>query len=94
VWDNDGGHTSKTMRQFIDAHDWLTVYRLPPYAPELNPTEGVWANVKGTLGNLAARGIDQLAAIVKSRLKRIQYRPGLIDGFIAGTGLVLEPQPP
>jgi hypothetical protein len=50
--------------------------------------EGVWANVKGTLGNLAARGIDQLAAIVKSRLKRIQYRPGLI----AGTGLV-EPQP-
>lgn len=94
VWDNDGKHTSKTMRQFIEEHDWLTVYQLPPYAPELNPTEGVWANVKGTLGNLAARGIDELATIVKSRLKRIQYRPGLIDGFIAGTGLVLEPQPP
>src|SRR5262249_38878836 len=30
VWDNDGRHTSETMRQFIEAHDWLTVYRLPP----------------------------------------------------------------
>ena len=32
------------------------------------------------LGNLAARDVDQLAAIVKNRLKRIQYRPALIDG--------------
>jgi transposase len=94
VWDNDHAHTSQTMRQFINAHDWLTVYQLPTYAPELNWAEGVWANVKAALGNLTARGIDQLAATVKSLLKRIQYRPGLIDGFIAGTGLALEPRPP
>ncbi|HVB45888.1 MAG TPA: hypothetical protein VNF47_24705 [Streptosporangiaceae bacterium] len=34
---------------------------------------------------LAARNVDQLAAIVKNRLKRIQYRPQLIDGFLAQT---------
>jgi hypothetical protein len=28
---------------------------------------------------------------VKSRLKRTQYRPGLIDGFLAETGLDLTP---
>jgi len=38
--------------------------------------------------------VDQLAAVVKNRLKRIQYRPQLIDGFLAQTGLSLEPQPP
>ena len=27
-------------------------------------------------------------------LKRIQYRPALIDGFLAQTGLSLEPEPP
>jgi hypothetical protein len=58
------------------------------------PTEGVWANMKNGLGNPAARNVDQLAAIVKNRLKRIQYRPALIDGFLAQTGLTLEPQPP
>jgi putative transposase len=36
----------------------------------------------------------QAAAIVKNRLKRIQYRPALIDGFRAQTGLTLEPEPP
>jgi hypothetical protein len=58
------------------------------------PTEGAWANMKNGLGNLAAADLDQLAAIIKNRLKRIQYRPALIDGFLAQTGLTLEPQPP
>jgi hypothetical protein len=36
----------------------------------------------------------QLAATVRHRLKRIQYRPALIGGFLAQTGLTLEPGPP
>ncbi len=36
----------------------------------------------------------QLAAITKNRLKRIQYRPGIINGFLAQTGLSIEPEPP
>ena len=72
----------------------LTVVQLPPYAPELNATEGVWAHVKRDLGNLLAGTLDQLAASAKRLLKRIQYRPELIDGFRAQTGLALDPQPP
>ena len=80
------------MRGFTESHhDWLTVVQLPSYAPDLNPTEGVWANTKNGLGNLAASNLDQLAAIVRNRLKRIQYRAQLIDGFLAQTGLTLEP---
>ena len=36
----------------------------------------------------------QLAAMVKNRLKKIQYRPVLFDGFLARTGLTVVPQPP
>ena len=94
-WDNLNTHLSAAMRAFTDAHaDWLTVVRLPAYAPELNPTEGVWSHVKRDRGNLAACDPDQLAATVKTLLKRIQYRPELIDGFPAQTGLTLDPQPP
>ena len=50
--------------------------------------------MKNGLGNLAARNVDQLAKIVRNRLKRIQYRPALINGFLAQAGLTLEPEPP
>ena len=46
------------------------------------------------LVNLAARDVDQLAAIMKNRLKRIQYRPALIQAFLAQAGLTFDPQPP
>ena len=68
--------------------------RLPAYAPELSPVEGVWANLKNGLGNLAVRSVDHLAPVVKTRLKRMQYRPDLIDGFLAQAGLSLEAEPP
>jgi transposase len=34
------------MGELIAARDWLTVFRLPPYASELNPVEPVWPNLK------------------------------------------------
>lgn len=94
VWDNLTAHHDAVMGKLLTARTWLTVYRFPTYAPELNPVEGVWSNLKRGLGNLAARGIDQLAALVKTRLKKMQYRPSLIDAFIAETGLILTTDPP
>ena len=96
VWDNLNTHLSGVMHAFTGAHqDWLTVVQLPAYAPDLNPVEGAWANMKNSLGNLGACSTPgQLATIVKNRLKRVQYRPELINGFLAQTGLSLEPEPP
>ena len=93
VWDNLNVHVSARMRAFIEARDWLTVIRLPAYAPDLNPTEGVWSHLKRGLGNLAATGIDDLATTMRSRLRNIQNQPDLIAGFIAQTGMTLEPEP-
>ncbi len=39
VWDNLNTHISRAMRELIAARDWLTVFQLPSYAPELNPVE-------------------------------------------------------
>ena len=95
IWDNLNTHVSAAMRKFTGAHPgWLTEARLPAYAPDLNAVEGAWANMKNGLGNLAASDVDQLTAIIKNRLKSIQYRPALIDAFLAQTGLTLEPEPP
>ncbi|WP_406729253.1 transposase [Streptomyces sp. GD-15H] len=91
VWDNSTQHTDHAMRELLEGRRWLTVFRLPSYAPDLNPAEGVWAHLKKSLANLASCSTDQLAAHTRTRLKRMQYRPALLDGFIAGTGLVLTP---
>ncbi|MGW2643022.1 IS630 family transposase, partial [Streptomyces sp. NPDC001348] len=52
---------------------------------------GVWAHLKKPLANLAPRSIEDLTPLVKNRLRSLQRRPGVLDGFIAGTGLALEP---
>jgi putative transposase len=91
VWDNDRRHLSAAMRTEIEARTWLRVFRLPAYAPELNPAEGVWSSLKRGVANLAPRDTGQLAAMVKTKLKRMQYHPTLLDGFIAQTGLIFQP---
>ena len=74
IWDNLGAHIGPVMRAFIDERNWLTVFRFPGYAPELNPAEGVWANLKSRLRNLAVRTVDQLTTVIKTHLKRMHYR--------------------
>ena len=91
VWDNLTTHLSRAMAELIAARDWLTVFQLPPYAHELNPVELVWSHMKRSLANLAKRSISQLTALLKTRLKRMQHRPGLLEGFLASTRLDLTP---
>jgi transposase len=91
VWDNLNTHVSAAMNELIEARDWLTVYRLPPYAHELNPVELVWSCLKRSLANLAKHNLAQLTTLVKTRLRRMQYRPVLLEGFLASTKLDLSP---
>ncbi|MCH0539333.1 transposase [Streptomyces sp. MUM 203J] len=92
VWDAASTHHAKRLREFCNRNsDWLTIVKLPPYAPDLNPVEGVWAHLKKSLANLAPRTIDDLTPLVKNRLRAIQSRPQTLNGFIAETGLGLEP---
>jgi transposase len=91
VWDNLNIHVSRAMGDLVAARDWLTVFQLPPYASELNPVEGIWSVLKRSLANLAKHDITQLTALVKSRLRRMQYRPDLTAGLLAGTRLDLTP---
>jgi transposase len=91
VWDNLNTHISAAMTELIAARPWLTVFQLPPYAHELNPVEPVWSHLKRSLANLTKHNISELTALVKTRLRRMQYRAGLLDGFLTSTGL--DPPP-
>ncbi len=44
------------------------------------------------LANLAATGLDQVITVLRHGLKRLQYRPAVLDGCLAATGLTLTRQ--
>jgi hypothetical protein len=80
------------IKTFAAEHDWLTLVARPKYAPEINPTEGIWSLIKrGPLANPVPVGLDELTGAVRFALKRIQYRPELVDGPLAETRLVIHP---
>ncbi|MGH3159364.1 MAG: hypothetical protein ACRDNF_22710 [Streptosporangiaceae bacterium] len=43
------------------------------------------------LVNLVKRNLAELTALVKTRLRRMQYRPALLEGFLASTRLDFSP---
>jgi putative transposase len=48
LWDGLPSHRSRKMKRYLASQRrWLVVERLPAYAPELNPVEKLWANLKG-----------------------------------------------
>lgn len=69
---------------------WLTIFQLPAYSPDLNPQEGIWSLIKREVGNLAAADLAQITTAVKRRFKQIQYRPDIVDGCLASTGLAIH----
>ena len=84
-------HLGAELRAFTGAQVWLRVFRLPAYAPDLNPVEGIWSVLKrGVLANLAMASFGHLVQVIRHGLKKIQYQPGLIEGCLVGTGLALE----
>jgi transposase len=68
--------------------DWLLVERLPAYAPELNPVEQAWANLKGNeLANVAAEGLNEVIAAAWHGIERIRATWHLPYSFLRHCGL-------
>ncbi|HEX5303822.1 MAG TPA: transposase [Streptosporangiaceae bacterium] len=92
IWDNLNIHLAPELAEFAaENKEWLRVYRLPAYTPDMNPAEGIWSLLKRSMASFAAADQASLVRIIKRKLKKIQYRPHLIDGCLAATGLTIEP---
>src|SRR5215813_773315 len=74
IWDGLPSHRSQRMMEWVaNQRHWLSVEPLPGYAPDLNPLEQAWGNVKSQeLANLCA---DTMA----------RYRKPLKTGWTAST---------
>jgi hypothetical protein len=67
---------------------WLVVERLPAYAPELNPVEGRWSNLKAVeLANLTGPTLAEVIGQAHQGIDRVRGTPHLAYSFLRHAGL-------
>src|SRR5437868_1636740 len=91
IWDGLPSHRSRRMSNWIASQrHWLLVEPLPGYAPDINPIEHVWGNLKSTeLANLCSDTIGEVADIAEGGLDRIGSAAAICMAFLRHTGLRL-----
>ena len=90
IWDGAPIHRSHTAKEFLanGAAHRLHLERLPAYAPELNPGEGLWQQLKGVeRRNLCGFNIPQLTHVLRDAVKRVRRKAHLIQSFFQGAQL-------
>lgn len=81
VMDNLGSHKVAGVRAAIEAVGAELRY-LPPYSPDLNPIEQVFAKLKARLRKAAARTLDGLTAAIVAAIDAVS-RPERLNFFVA-----------
>lgn len=83
VEDSAPVHKAKKVDKFVEQNkNRFAVYRLPSYAPELNPTEHVWAYLKANeLKTHQAQDTEELKHLTKRKMQSIQRRKELLLSF-------------
>jgi transposase len=81
IWDGSPIHRSQVVKAFLarGAAKRLHLERLPGYAPDLNPEEGIWNLLKRReLKNVCCRDLADLALEVQRAKARLRHRRAAI----------------
>jgi transposase len=90
LWDGAPIHRSHLIKAFLanGAAHRIHLERLPAYAPELNPGEGLWGYLKGVeLRNVCCFSIPHLRHELRDAVKRVRRKPRIIQSFFRGAKL-------
>lgn len=89
IWDGINPHRSVQTRAYLEQQQrWLTTLRLPAYAPELNPVEGLWSWFKGTVAaNFCPESLGPLGHGLRLGRRRLVRQRDVLLGFLNKAGL-------
>jgi transposase len=83
IMDNLASHKVAGVREAIEAKSARLLY-LPPYSPDLNPIEQVFAKLKALLRKAAARSIESLWKLIGRLIRR--FPPNECANYFANLG--------
>lgn len=89
IWDGARTHHSRYVHDYLDSLDGhIQIAFLPPYAPDLNPVEYLWAWLKRhAMANYCPNNLSELQARARNKLKSAQKRPTIIAACWAQASL-------
>lgn len=87
IWDGLKAHLSRLVSEYLDSLDGhIQIAFLPPYAPDMNPVEYLWAWLKRhALANYCPNDLGELRASARNKLKTL--KSGLRSLPLAGCRL-------
>jgi transposase len=77
IWDGSPIHSGRAVKDFLSsgASRRLKLERLPGYAPDLNPDEGVWKHLKYVeLKNLCCQSLKELKVELRKAKERLRHK--------------------
>lgn len=82
IWDGGPMHKGDPIRQVLHDFPRLSLERLPPYAPDLNPVEYLWGHLKyGKLPNFLPDDVFQLDGTLNDHLRRTRKQTKRLSGY-------------
>jgi transposase len=92
MWDGASIHRSQAVKDFLAAGAAKRIHleRLPGYAPDLNPDEGIWSYLKyRELKNVVCANQIELRYELRLAVARLRHKRHVIQGCITQAGLTL-----
>ena len=93
IWDRSPIHRRRAVQNYVEeiGESRMVVESLPAYAPELNPVEWLWSQLKDVeLCNKACMDLEELHEKLHVAIHRIRRHPELIYSFFEGAKLTLK----
>lgn len=91
IWDGAPIHRSREVKDFLanGGTKRILLERLPGYAPELNPDEGIWNYLKRVeLKNVICCDLSNLRQELRKAIKRPRHKRSIIRSCIRQTDLI------
>ena len=92
IWDGSPIHRGQAVKDFLasGAASRLQLERLPGYAPDLNPDEGIWKHLKYVeLKNICCRSLSELRKEMRKAKERLRHKRHVILGCIRQPGFMV-----
>ncbi|WP_432757649.1 transposase [Pseudacidobacterium ailaaui] len=85
--DNSSTHKARPIEQILGWHRCLRIEYFPPYAPQLNPDEGIWVLPKQILANSCPNDVDEPLEDILGAIEAIRNSSDKPRGCIAHSEL-------
>lgn len=85
IWDGLPAHRGQAIKDFLSAGatERIHLERLPGYAPDLNPIEGIWQYLKYVeMKNLCCHTLDELRHELRKAISRLRHKTDIICACI------------